>query len=252
MKGRSLLLLLPLVCALLESGICQTKSFTRSPEKVPNLTVDMANEPRAKQLLSNREVRAYRIDLEPGAQTGVDRHEHDFLVISLGDNQFEFVGAQNAFAMAMMDGEVQVLKGHWAHRIVNRSQKALHLVEVEIEKEINPENAICGLGGKSCVGAKFASKDDTNYVESRLFETASVRLGKVEIAPGKGMPEHGHPSNHLMIALNDQQVVNAVVAGNIVELQAHAGDAAWIEGGIVHRIMNRGTQPARFLTIECK
>ena len=233
-------------------AVSQTRSFTNSPMNAVPMPIDMGRESKAKQLVSNRVVRAYRVDLQPGEATSVDRHEHDFLVISLGDSRFEFAGTANAYAMTMSDGEVQVMKGRWPHRIVNKSQKSLHLVEVEVEREIAPERAICGLNGQSCSGAKFAVNDDTNYVESRLFETPSVRIEKVEIAPGKGMPEHGHREDHLMVALNDQQVSNAVVAGDILEMISHAGDASWMSGGIVHRIVNHGSAPARFLTIECK
>jgi quercetin dioxygenase-like cupin family protein len=233
-------------------GDAQTKSFNTVPSKGPAMPVEMAHESKAKQLVANGQLRAYRIDLAPGAQTDVDRHEHDFLVISLGNNQFEFTGSGNAYPLSMNDGEVEVMKGHWAHKVVNKSQKELHLVEVEVVREIAPEHAICGLNAQACMGAKFAVKDDTNYVESPLFETASVRLGRTEIAAGKGMPEHGHRGSHLMIALNDQQLTSAAVAGEIKEITSHPGDALWLDGGIVHRVMNRGAQPARFLTVECK
>lgn len=216
------------------------------------MPTELSHESKATQLVSNGQMRAYRIDLAAGAETGVDRHEHDFLVISLGRNEFEFSGSGNVYPMSMNDGEVQVMKGHWAHRVVNKSQQELHLVEVEVVREIAPEHAICGLNAQACIGAKFALKDDINYVESPLFETGSIRLGRTEIGPGKGMPEHGHGGSHLMIALNNQQVTNAVVAGEIKEISSRAGDALWLEGGIVHRVMNRGTQPARFLTVECK
>jgi len=250
--GRFLVALILIGSGFILPSSAQKKSFSTSPTTVPSPAVDLANEIHAKQLLANRVVRAYRIDLEPSAETSFDRHEHDFLVVSLGDSQFEFVGSANRFVMTMTDGEVQVMKGHWTHRIVNKSQKSLHLVEVETEREIAPERALCGLNGRSCSGAKFAVDHETNYVESRLFETPSVLVGKVEIGPGKGMPEHGHRGDHIMIALNDQQVTNAVVAGDLLELTSHPGDAAWMDGGIVHRIVNRGTTPARFLTIECK
>lgn len=230
----------------------QTRSFTNAPIKTVPLPLEMSHEPTAKTLVANPTVRAYRIELAPGAQTSVDRHEHDFLVVSIGDNNFEFAGAGNAYAMQMSDGEVQVMKGRWAHRVVNKSDRPLRIVEVEVAREIEPEKAMCGLNAQSCTGSKFAENDDTSYVESPLFETATVRLGRTEIGPGKGMPEHGHRGDHLMIALNDQQITNAVVAGDITQLAERPGDAVWLEGGIVHRVMNRGASPARFLTVEVK
>ncbi|MGZ4787914.1 MAG: hypothetical protein ACXVZX_05295 [Terriglobales bacterium] len=110
----------------------------------------------------------------------------------------------------------------------------------------------CADWWRSRAGAKFAKDEHTNYVESTLFITPSIRLAKVQIQPAAGMPEHGHTTSHLMIALNDQQLTNAVVAGTTSAIDAHAGDPTWIGGDIVHRIINRESQSARFLTVEWK
>ncbi|HVZ17245.1 MAG TPA: hypothetical protein VG897_09020 [Terriglobales bacterium] len=246
-------LMLAFFCVLIGAGVEAQNvksSFTKAPASAPQLPVESLHDSHVHQLLSNSSVRVCRIDLEPGAETAMERHDHDFLVLSIGNNEFELTNPGGAYPMTMNDGEVQVLKGHWPHRVVNKSKNALHLVEVESMVEISPERAICGLGSQSCTGAKFAKDDTTDYVESTLFMTPSMRLAKVEIQPTAGMPEHGHTSSHLMIALNDQQLTNAIVAGSTSEISAHEGDPTWVGGQIVHRLLNRGSQPARFLTIE--
>ena len=249
MRHLSLLLTLGLGATL----AAQTgASFTNAPIRAPQPPIEMAHDTHVHQLLANSSVRVYRIDLAAGAETAMDRHEHDFLLLSIGSNEFEIAGPGNTFPMVMNDSEVQVMKGHWPHRIVNKSKNSLHLIEIESTAEISPEKAVCGLGTQSCTGAKFAKDDTTNYVESTLFITPSMRLAKVEIQPSAGMPEHGHTTSHLMIALNDQQLSNAVVAGATLPIEAHAGDPTWLTGGIVHRIYNKGTQSARFLTVEWK
>jgi len=225
-------------------------SFTEAPTRAPQPPIEMAHDSHVRTLLSNSSAHVYRIDLEPGAETAIDRHEHDFLVLSLGNSEFDLAGSGNVYPMTMNDGEVQVMKGHWPHRVVNKGRAPLHLIEIESVREIQPENAICGLGAQSCTGAKFAKDDQTNYVESTLFITPSMRLAKIQIEPALGMPEHGHTSAHLMIALNDQRLSNAVVAGQSTSIEVHAGDPTWFSGDIVHRLVNKGTQSARFLTIE--
>lgn len=246
----------PLVLLCLFTSLCvsaQTATqFTNVPARAPQPPIEVAHDTHFHQLLANSSVRVYRVDLAAGAETALDRHEHDFLIVSLGQSQFEIAGPGNIFPMTMNDSEVQVMKAHWPHRIVNKSKNPLHLIEIESTAEISPEHAVCGLAAQSCTGAKFAKDDTTNYVESTLFITPSIRLAKVEIQPAAGMPEHGHTSSHLMIALNDQQLTNAVVAGTTSPIEAHAGDPTWIGGDIVHRVFNKGTQPARFLTIEWK
>jgi hypothetical protein len=250
MKVRTMLFAV-LFCATIAAAQ-SSKAFTEAPTRAPQPVVELAHDVHAHQLLANSQVRVYRIELGAGAETALDRHDHDFLIISLGANDFEIAGPGNAFPMSMADAEVQVMKGHWPHRIVNKSKSPLRLVEIETIHEISPEHAVCGLTAQSCTGAKFAKDDNTNYVESTLFITPSMRLAKVQIEPAAGMPEHGHTSAHLMIALNDQQLTNAIVAGATSAIEVHAGDPTWFSGDIVHRIVNHGTQPARFLTIEWK
>jgi quercetin dioxygenase-like cupin family protein len=214
--------------------------------------MEMAHDSHVRQLLANSSVRVYRIDLPAGEETAIDRHDHDFLVLSLGNNQFDFAGPGNAYSMTMADNEVQVMKGHWPHRVVNKSNAGLHLIEIESTRDISPENAVCGLAAQSCTGAHFAKDDKTDYIESTLFITPTMRLAKVEVAPSAGTPEHGHTAAHLMIALNDQQLTNAIIAGKVTQIEARAGDATWFDGEIVHKIVNNGGKPAKFLTIEWK
>jgi quercetin dioxygenase-like cupin family protein len=248
---RRLPLLLLVIVSLFASAQTGT-SFTNAPIRAPQPPIEMAHDTHVHQLLANSSVRVYRIDLAAGAETALDRHDHDFLVLSLGSNEFELAGPGNAYPMSMRDSEVEVMKGHWPHRIVNKSKNSLHLIEIESTAEISPERAVCGLAAQSCTGAKFAKDDTTNYVESTLFITPSMRLAKVEIQPTAGTPEHGHTSSHLMIALNDQQLTNTIVAGTTSAIDVHAGDPTWVGGDIVHRLINRGQQSARFLTIEWK
>lgn len=232
------------------AGAQTRRSFTNAPTRAPLPPIDLAHDSHVRQLFANSEVHVYRIDLDPGAETAMDRHDRDFLVISLGNSNFEFAGPNNSVPMTMTDNEVEVMKGHWPHRIVNKSSAPLHLVEVETTREILPEKAICGLAAQSCTGAHFAKDDSNNYIESTLFLTPSTRLGKIEIAPAAGMPQHTHDSSSLLIALDDQQITDAFASGSETALDLRAGQPEWIERKTPHRIVNNGSQPARFLILE--
>jgi mannose-6-phosphate isomerase-like protein (cupin superfamily) len=212
----------------------------------------MAHDTHVRQLLANSSAHVYRIELPVGGETAIDRHDHDFLVLSIGNNQFDFAGSGNLYPMTMADNEIQVMKGHWPHRVVNKANTPLHLIEIESTRDISPESAVCGLAAQSCTGAHFSKDETTDYIESTLFITPTMRLAKIEIAPSAGTREHGHTADHLMIALNDQQLTNAIVAGATTQIDSRAGDPTWFDSGIVHKIVNRGTQPAKFLTIEWK
>lgn len=244
--------LLAILSSALYVSAQSPESFTEPPARAPQPPMDLSHDVHVHQLFANAQVRVFRMELAAGEETALDRHDHDFLIISLGANEFEIWGPGNSFPMAMADSEVQVMKGHWPHRVVNKSKAPLRLIEVETVREISPEKAICGLNAQSCTGAKFAKDESTNYIESTLFITPTMRLTKVQIEPAAGMPEHGHTLAHLMIALNDQNLSNTIVAGPTSVIDARAGDPTWLSGDIVHKVINKGSQAARFLTLEWK
>jgi hypothetical protein len=131
-------------------------------------------------MIANSQVHAVRIDLEPGESTAMSQHDRDFVIVSIGDSDFEFIGPVNTVPMSMHDSEVEVLKGHWPHRVHNRSQHALHLVEIEVARGIAPERAVCGLNAPSCRESRFAYNDHDRYTAGTLFETPTIKLAKVE------------------------------------------------------------------------
>jgi quercetin dioxygenase-like cupin family protein len=249
MSGRLLVLLLLATPLPLFS---QTRKFTSTLRKPAPFPAQNMQDQYTRQLFTNSHVTVWRVEVPAGASTQMARHNHDFLLISLGTNQFDLAGPVNSVAFAMSEGEVQVVTGNWPNRVVNKSQTAVHILPVEAKKGIAPHRASCGLNSSSCVGARFAHNDQTNYSESPLFETPFIRLSKVELHPASGMPQHRDSGDQLFIALNDQQLLNIVVDDKTDAIDAHAGDVEWFSGGTVHRLANRGTQAARFLTLELK
>ena len=237
---------------LVGSAFSQGKShFTTAPSKTPQPIVE-AREPHTAQLFSNAQARVVRIDLEANTSTEMAHHPHDFILVSLGDNDFELAGPANSVPMSLKNEETQVITGNWPHKVVNKAAHPLHLIEIEVLKGIAPERAVCGLNGSSCISSKFAFNDNEKYVTSVLFETPTVKVGKVEIDPNSGMPEHGHTSSHLMVALTDEQLTNSVVGQGSSVIAGHPGDPQWLSGDMVHKLTNQGPNRARFLTVEWK
>lgn len=235
---------------LVVAGMAQTKSFTKSPAKVPQpeLTV---SDPAIRVVLSNSQVRVVSIDLAPHASTQTTRRDYDFILLSLNQSEFDFVGA-NTVHMSMQPNELQVLNGRWSHRVVNSGDNAIHLVLVEVKRGISPEQAICGLNAKTCTESRFAYEKTGGYVSGTLFETPSIKLSRVEIDPDATMPEHGHKGSEVLVALTDQQLSNAVMGGDVSDIRGRAGDATWLAGNMVHQVRNRGASKVQFLEIECK
>lgn len=229
----------------------QTKAFTKTPGKIPQPETT-ASDSSVRELLSNSQIRVVRVDLEPGKSTRIARHEYDFVVVALTESNFKFDGPSNSIKMAMQPNEIQVMKGHWPHQVVNSGVRPIHLIEVEVKHGIAPEQALCGLNASTCTESKFAYEKSGGYVSGTLFETPSIKLSRVEIDPNAAFPEHGHKGGHVMIALTDQQLTNAIVGGDVTEIAGHPGDPTWLGGGIVHKLQNHGAQKTQFLVIECK
>lgn len=241
-----------LVLFLIGCALSQEKSrFTSSPAKTPQPIVE-SRDSHTTQLFSNAQARVVRIDLDAKASTEMARHPHDFILVSLGDNDFELTGPANSVPFSLKNEETQVITGNWPHKVVNKSSHPLHLIEVEVVKGIAPDRALCGLNGSSCISSKFAYNDNEKYVMSVLFETPTIKVGKIEIDANSGMPEHGHTSSHLMVALTDEQLTNSVVGQGSSAIEGHPGDAQWLAGDMVHKLTNQGSGRARFLTIEWK
>ena len=44
----------------------------------------------------------------------------DYLLVSLGPSRFELATGPTHYSLELQDGEMQVLKGGWAHEIINK------------------------------------------------------------------------------------------------------------------------------------
>ncbi len=207
--------------------------------------VDSAT-PSHQLIFSNKELKAFRVQLPARTSTSRGDHAHDCLFIALRGGNLEVVSGQGRYALEMKDGEMQVIKGAAAHRVVNRSDSAADLLEIEVLRDIAPDRAVCGLTAANCGEVRFGNSGGGPYSQTALFETPTVKLLRAELGPGGILPSHAHRQGHLLIALTALRLESEGI-----ELKDEAGGIWWYAGGL-SKLSNLEQRESQFLILEFK
>ena len=92
---------------------------------------------------------------------------------------------------------------------------------------------------------------DQEPLHHLFLENATVRVFKVEVAPGARTLLHRHDRDYLFVTLGDSDVINARQGEPARQLKLKDGDTAFTNGGFAHVAINHDKQkPFRNITIE--
>jgi mannose-6-phosphate isomerase-like protein (cupin superfamily) len=198
------------------------------------------------------EARVFTVNIAPEAATEVNRHRDDYMVVSLGENHMRVAGDLSAFDFDLADSDVQIVKGGWPHRVVNKGGTRLQFVEIDVPSGIAPEQAICGLGRRSCSDGRFGKTPAGHYTYSTLFETAAVKLRKVEMEAGVTLEDFSTGRESLVLALSEIKIGSAAFGQSAEPIRLERGNAAWVSGASLRAACNTGQNTALFLVMEIK
>lgn len=202
------------------------------------------NDPHVRSVFEGNNVAALRVDIGPHESTLMYTHRHDYILIAITAGRFDAAGSSNSFTLEMNEGEMQVMKGNWPHRLVNRSESRIQLIELDVLRGIDPEHAICGLTGPPCAAIRFGSTADGSYSIGVLFETPKVKLKRIEIGPAGLAPKNAISSDAVVVRV-DHHCAGLVEARNVENC-----------GSMVirspDRLSNSGTEAAHYLVLETK
>jgi quercetin dioxygenase-like cupin family protein len=221
-----------------------SKAHSKALINAPTPRVD----PCYRRLSSTDKLAAYRITIPPHGATLLAAHPNDYLVIALSAIELDATGGSgNAYPLRLAEREMQVMKGGWTHRLTNLANDAAWLLEIDVETNILPERALCGLAASPCTDGRFGKTEEGTYTKSTLFETPLVKLTRVELGPGGILEMHGHSGSELLIALTSIHITDGTdgIERNVGETQAYPA-------GTNHRIQNIGSETAQFLELEVK
>jgi quercetin dioxygenase-like cupin family protein len=79
-----------------------------------------------------------------------------------------------------------------------------------------------------------------------------VRVSDIQLQPNAMIPQHHHPGPHLLVAVSNLELRTSPTGKTSKPVEMKAGDVKWVPAGPAHTLMNLGTKPARFITLEFK
>jgi hypothetical protein len=196
--------------------------------------------------MRNPDITVRKLSIPADSFAPVSASSRDYLLISIGKNTIAAVGHSNSFEMTLDDGEMQVLKGGWPHKLVNKSHETAQLIAVEVSPNLAPQSAICGLAAQSCQEVRFGKTSQGEYEQAELFETNTAKLFRVRLGPQVTMNQHSDDRKHLIVALSHLQ---AHAGQDSFKLQP--GDTYWHIGSF-DGLSNDDTSDAYMLILELK
>ena len=204
-------------------------------------SVEITSEPSHHLVFENEYVRVFNVTVAPKATTLVHRHNHDYLFVTLGDS--DVVSArpgEKPVALQLQDGEVRFTPGNFAHAAINESDHPFHNITIELLK---PSTKV-----SPCAGTCTNSPDGGPSVR-QLYSSDLWTVSLVTLPPSAQMEPRTHAPARLVIAVSDLEFAGQTeAAGN--NIKRAPGYVGWVPAGVTHKLVNIGSKPAQFVTLE--
>jgi beta-alanine degradation protein BauB len=195
-------LLIVLATATLLLGQVGTEKAGKQSEVKPEI-VPITQEHHHHLVFENEYVRVFHVEVAPHSETKFHQHDLDYVFVTLGDSVVENdrVGEKPA-KLELKDGQTIFVKGGFAHKAVNLSDKPFVNVTVELKK---------GYMTPPVANPVFVSNDELHT------------HGNVEIIPGQNQT----PKMVLLVATTPLNLVR-VTPETGADKSFKAGDVVWI------------------------
>jgi len=160
----NIFLILYVLCVLCGSSVSQ--QHPASPVKIVSITT----EPSHHLVLENEYVRVFDVTVAPHSETEYHQHDRDYLYVTLGDADVQSVRVgEKPVEVKLKDGDVQFVKGGFAHKAVNLGDQPFHNITIELKVPTMLQ---------SCTGeCELVSREESKY---------SKTIKKVLLKEGKG------------------------------------------------------------------
>jgi quercetin dioxygenase-like cupin family protein len=227
------------------AGLLFLATATLAQQQQP---VEITSEPSHHLVFQNEYVRVFDVTVAPRATTLIHKHNYDYLFVTLGDS--DVVSArvgEKPVALQLKDGEVRFTPGNFAHAAINKSDRPFHNITIELLKP-STNVKTCA---ESCV-VSMPCNDRANAscpaIEKRI-SSDQWTVSLVTLPPSAGMEPRTHAPARLVIAVSDLDFAGpTAAAGN--NIRRAPGYVGWVPAGVTHKLVNIGSKPARFVTLE--
>lgn len=203
--------------------------------------VELTAEPSHHLALQNEYVRVFKVEVAPHASTLLHRHGYDYIFVTLGDADLtNAVAGKEPVELKLKDGEVR-FSAPLVHRAINNGVTPFRNVTVELLQpnlSYKPTDQDRGLE----VGH--------GAMQETLFVQDGVKASDITINPGQMLHQRTHSRPHLVIAVSALDLESQPADGRARAIHAQPGDVQWVAAGVTQGLMNTGTKPARFVTLE--
>ena len=217
--------------------VCTGISAQESPSA---LVLDVSKEPHHKVVFENPQVRAFRLELQPGEGTLPHRHERPYAYLSLQTLTISNeVRGRPPVVVALEAGDVHTSKGGFTLAERNKSPAPADVIVIEAQKADTGDFAT-PLGGFRYHDAAFGE----------LFQLPQMRAYSMVIAAGGHTEKHEERFDRLLVALSDLKLREDVAEQPSSEIVMKAGEIKWFPRGTNHATTNTGNSPATFITFE--
>jgi hypothetical protein len=202
--------------------------------------VEITAEPSHHLVLKNALVRVFKVEIPAHGQTLLHRHRHDYFVIALAPSDVvSDIQGKPARNMKLKIGEVRFIAGGFAHVARNLADISFPHIDVEVLQPTtfkwDEDRGLSVLEGGT---------------EETLFVNDGVRASETDLQPHAMLSKHRYNGPHLVVAVSDLDLENAVEGQPVKHVRLKSGEVAWISGGFRHTVMNVGHQNAKFVAFE--
>lgn len=206
--------------------------------------VPITSEPHHHLVLKNKYVRVFKVEVPSQQATLMHRHQYDYAYVTIGPTELvNQVEGKPASDLKLQDGETRFSPGPFAHLIRVLTPGPFRNVTIEF---------LQGKRTAQSSSAKWAEDRGlqilTGGVEDILFVKDDVRASDVQLNPHGVLPNSQAGAAELLVAVTDAELHAGSGHNHKGQIHLSAGDVRWLQPA--EKLINAGTQPARFISFE--
>lgn len=206
--------------------------------------VEITAEPHHHLTFENKSVRVFNVEVAPKTETLTHWHRHDYISVTLGAIELSnAVKDKPPVTAKLPDGDVRFVSAPFAHYVRDLSDHPFRNVTIELLEDES-------LRHSTAKWDEDRSLDVLDHgTKQVLFVKDAIRATEFELQPGGSIPAH-HPGPYLLIAIAALDLRSDTPRQASSRLHLNSGDSKWFPGNSFHTLMNLGTKPAKFVTLE--
>jgi len=210
--------------------------------------IEINDEPHHQLILENECVRVFAVTIPPRQGTDLTRHYHNFLVVTFQDSEIASwaEGEAGVITYRFRANDIHFYFGGRARAMRNDTSSEYRNLTVEF---LNPKVTTYGYQTNTrrwqYGGNTLLPPVDPNAKFANRMPLGKAVVKDVQLMPNDEFPKPDEGIAQLLIALSDVQL-----SAGKEKIQKDFGGVAWVPAEKAEKLMNQGTQAARFVVVE--